>query len=204
MATFNVNVGEAGLTIKALRRNYNDRSKVWTGAAYVAIAGLTDAQYLAAMVSLTPISTSENATGSYLLTITDATEREWIEVYNNPTGITDVPFAVQDYEPRTDLNTIDGIVDAILADTGTDGVVVATASKTGYSLAATGLDSITATEPSGKPTTFPGWIMWLVQRFRRSAKTTTTLTTLTEAGATITTQAITDDGAGTETLGEPS
>jgi hypothetical protein len=92
----------------------------------------------------------------------------------------------------------------ILADTGTDGVLVATASKTGYSLAATGLDLITSTEPTGKPTTFPGWVMWLVQRFRRSSKTPTAITVKTEAGATVTAQTVTDDGAGTETLGAPS
>lgn len=111
MATFSVNLGEAGLTIKALRRKYSDRSYVWTGAAYVAISGLTDVQYLAAMETLTAISTSETATGSYLLTITNATEREWIEFYNAPTGVTDVAFAVQDYEPRTDMNTIDALLD---------------------------------------------------------------------------------------------
>lgn len=43
------------------------------------------------------------------------------------------------------LATVDGIVDAILVDTGTDGVVVATASKTGYALTATtGLGNQTA------------------------------------------------------------
>jgi len=81
---------------------------------------------------------------------------------------------------------------------------VTVSDKTGFILASTGLDQISAAEPSGKPTTFPGWIMWLVQRFRRSSKTPTTLTTQTEAGATITTQTITDDGSGTETLGSPS
>ncbi len=40
------------------------------------------------------------------------------------------------------LATVDTVVDAILADTGTDGVVVATASKTGYQLSATGVDDI--------------------------------------------------------------
>lgn len=119
MASFNVNIGVTGQTIKALRRKYSDRGYVWTGADYVAVSGLSDAEYLAAMTSLTAISTSQNATGSYVLTVSDATEREWIEFYANPTAITDVPFAVQDYEPRTDLNTIDGIVDAILVDTGT-------------------------------------------------------------------------------------
>lgn len=37
---------------------------------------------------------------------------------------------------------LDLLVDAILADTGTDGVVVAAASKTGYALSATGLDLV--------------------------------------------------------------
>jgi hypothetical protein len=46
---------------------------------------------------------------------------------------------------QASVDTIDGIVDAILADTGTDGVVVAAGSKTGYSLTATtGLGNQTA------------------------------------------------------------
>ena len=44
---------------------------------------------------------------------------------------------------KTLIDTVDTNVDSILVDTGTDGVVVATASKTGYSLSATGLDLIT-------------------------------------------------------------
>jgi hypothetical protein len=40
------------------------------------------------------------------------------------------------------ISTIDGIVDSILDDTGTAGVVIAAGSKTGYTLAAAGLDSI--------------------------------------------------------------
>jgi hypothetical protein len=42
----------------------------------------------------------------------------------------------------TQLSTIDTVVDSILDDTGTAGVVVAAGSKTGYALAAAGLDSI--------------------------------------------------------------
>jgi len=40
---------------------------------------------------------------------------------------------------QASVDTIDGIVDAILADTGTDGVVVAAGSKTGYTLSTAGL-----------------------------------------------------------------
>jgi hypothetical protein len=71
-------------------------------------------------------------------------------------------------------------------------------------LAADGLDAITATEPTGKPTTFRGWLMWLVQRQRCAAKTPTSISVKTEAGATVTTQVVTDDGNGTENLGAPS
>ena len=92
---------------------------------------------------------------------------------------------------------------SILADTGTDGVLVATAAKTGYKLAADGLDSVTASEPSGKPTTFPGWIMWLIQRFRRSTLTSTTLTVKQEDGDVVTEQTVSDDGT-TQSLGVPT
>jgi len=105
--------------------------------------------------------------------------------------------------PATDVSALalEATVQSILTDTGTDGVVVA--DKTGYQLAADGLDAITATEPTGKPTTFAGWVMWLVQRFRRADMTTTTLTVKTEAGATVTQQTVSDDGT-TQSIGAPS
>ena len=62
----------------------------------------------------------------------------------------DVPSKIADLITRTkglddihdDLVTVDSVADAILVDTGTDGVVVATASKTGYRLSGTGVDDI--------------------------------------------------------------
>jgi len=111
------------------------------------------------------------------------------------------------------LEAIKSVVDQVLEDTAElqtnqgnwlTATSVTVSDKTGFKLASDGLDSITATEPTGKPTTFPGWVMWLVQRFRRAAKSTTEITVKTEAGADVTTQTITDDGAGTETLGPPS
>jgi len=91
----------------------------------------------------------------------------------------------------------------ILDDTGTAGVAVSAASKTGYALAATGLDAISAT-PSATVTTFPQRLMWAIQRFFNSSKTPTVFTTNNDAGVALTTQAVTDDGAGTESLGAPS
>lgn len=75
--------------------------------------------------------------------------------------------------------------------------------KTDFKLASDGLDSIAVDEPTAKPTTFRGWIMWLVQWFRRSSKTPTEITVMTEAGDAITVSPVTDDGAGTESLGPP-
>jgi hypothetical protein len=53
---------------------------------------------------------------------------------------------------QASVDTIDGNVDAILLDTGTDGVVVATASKTGYALSAAGVDAIWDEAQSGHAT----------------------------------------------------
>ena len=80
---------------------------------------------------------------------------------------------------------------------------VTVSDKTGFKIAADGLDSVTATEPTEKPTTFRGWLMWLVQRFRHATMTKSQTKVLTEAGATVTTQSVSDDDT-TQTLGPPS
>lgn len=91
---------------------------------------------------------------------------------------------------------------------GTFGDTIATnlnaAVDGGTTLASDGLDAIAANEPTGKPTTFVGWVMWLVQWKRRASRTPTTVLVRKEDGTTITTQSVTDDGAGTETLGPPT
>ena len=74
--------------------------------------------------------------------------------------------------------------------------------KAGFSLASGGLDAISAPEPTGKPTTFVGWLMWLVQGQRRATMTSTQRKVLTEAGAVVTTQPVSDDGA-TQALDAP-
>lgn len=64
----------------------------------------------------------------------------------NTATVTTIPAIVADTnELQTDWangGRLDLIVDAILDDTGTSGVVVASGSKTGYSLAAAGLDAV--------------------------------------------------------------
>ena len=80
--------------------------------------------------------------------------------------------------------------------TGTVGSVV---TKTGYSLAATGLDSITATTPAGLATTFPTKMMQLWARFfNRVAKGSLTMTNYADDGTTPTvTQTYTTSGTDT-------
>ena len=93
-------------------------------------------------------------------------------------------------------------VDAILADTGTDGVVVASGSKTGYSLAATGLDSVATTAPTGVASNFREMVVAVWRRFfKKATKTDTEIKTYADAPNdtdVLTTQAISDDGT-TET-----
>jgi hypothetical protein len=74
--------------------------------------------------------------------------------------------------------------------------------KTGFKLSSDGLDAIAATEPTQKPTTFVGWIMWLVQRVRCSRMTASQFDVLTEAGEIVTTQDLSDDNT-TQSIGAP-
>jgi len=76
--------------------------------------------------------------------------------------------------------------------------------KTGFKLAPDGLDAIEDPDDlTTVPTTFGEKLRWLIQRFWRADKTPTIIRVKNEAGDTITTQAVTDDQAGTETLGAP-
>lgn len=61
--------------------------------------------------------------------------------YDAPTKA-ELDSAVSPLATATALATVDTVVDAILLDTGTDGVVVATASKTGYALSSAGVQAI--------------------------------------------------------------
>jgi len=94
---------------------------------------------------------------------------------------------------------------AILDDTGTSGVVVAAASKTGYGLASDGLDSISTTAPSGVATNFRQMVVQTWRRlFKKTTLTSTQLKTYADDGSTVvTTQAVTNTG-GTETVGNAS
>jgi hypothetical protein len=100
-----------------------------------------------------------------------------------------------------------------LSTVGTDSTLIQaaaaaaiTANKTGYSLAATGLDAIADPDdltPATVPTTFSQKLRWLIQRFWKAEKTATTIVVKNEAGQTITTQAITPSGSD-QTTGAPS
>ncbi len=102
-----------------------------------------------------------------------------------------------------------------LAITGGGAVTAGTVSdKTGYSLAATGLDALTTTEPdtvtNGAMSTwnFRLLLRWLVSCMSNGTRTlsggTGTLTVKKLGGTTATAQTIADDGVGNETLGAPT
>ena len=106
------------------------------------------------------------------------------------------------------IDTVDTNVDAVLADTGTDGVVVAAASKTGYALASNGLDSVAVTDPtdaSDAASTFTKMVRWLFLRFwSKNTMTDDTLTTYKSDGSTsLSTQTLSDDST-TQTQGKAS
>jgi hypothetical protein len=92
-----------------------------------------------------------------------------------------------------------------LATDAAGAVTPTSASKTGYALAATGLDQIPITAPTGPASTFREMVVQTWRRFfRRATKTSTQLKTYADNGTTVvTTQAVSDDGT-TETQGEAS
>lgn len=95
------------------------------------------------------------------------------------------------------LSTTDGKVDQILADTGTDGVVVASGSKTGYALSSTGLDQISAATPNGVASTFATKLMQVWARlFGRVTRDSDEIKTYRGDGTTVaTTQTYTASGS---------
>lgn len=114
--------------------------------------------------------------------------------------VADAIRAVTDNLPDSgSLTTIAGNVAAILDDTGTSGVVVASASKSGYSLAASGLDLVVMSEPAGA-VSLTGSVVeglgWLVALNRNKVTQDATTLTLRNAAdnADIATATVSDDG----------
>lgn len=80
--------------------------------------------------------------------------------------------------------------------------------KTGFKLAADGLDSIDNSEITAKPTNFREWFTWLIQRFRRTnlnmvGGTGTLEVKVPSSGDVATSQALTEN-ATDQTTGEPT
>lgn len=82
--------------------------------------------------------------------------------------------------------------------------------KAGYALSSTGLDAVDAAEPTvaddGAPSSwgFRQKLLWAFSRLYRPSKTPTALTTRTSGDMVSTVQAITTDGAGTDSVGAAS
>jgi hypothetical protein len=88
------------------------------------------------------------------------------------------------------------------------GSVGSVVDRTGFSLAAGGLNLIDTTPEAGAASTFRGMLIQLFRRFYRPAtksKSTGTIQTFADDGFTIlTTQSFSDDGAGNESIGTAS
>ena len=178
-------------------------------AEHLATGAFTaDAFAADALVAATFAASSLDGKGDWNTTVPDAAGTA-ATLHGTTDGlIADVP-TVSEFNARTlvaasyfDASTDEVITDAA-SRTASKATSVTVSDKTGFKLASDGLDQISAAEPTGKPTTFAGWVMWLVQRFRRSKLTEDTLTVEKEDGTAVTTQTVSDDGT-TQQMGAPS
>lgn len=100
----------------------------------------------------------------------------------------------------TKIDTIGTNVDSVLADTGTDGVVVATGSKTGYALSNTGIDAILtraiteAYSTKGGTLTIGSALYEIVQHLQEHGISGTTWTIKKRDGSTSALTLTLDDG----------
>ena len=101
---------------------------------------------------------------------------------------------------KTTTNALTGTTisttQVVASVTGAVGSVTTVSDKTGYSLGATGLDTITASDPAAVATTFPQMVVQTWRRFfKRSTLTSTQLKTYKDDNSTVeTTQTVSDDG----------
>lgn len=161
------------------------------GGAFANLATLPDVYPAGGYAVRIQLSAAENGGDNNLVYLHDAVGGEWCDQFIN------VQTAAQT------LDTIDGNIDSILTDTGTDGVVVASGSKTGYKLASDGLDSVSITAPSGVASNFREMVVQLWRRFfKKATMTSASLVTYADDGTTtVTAQELSDDGT-TQTQGE--
>lgn len=97
------------------------------------------------------------------------------------------------------VDTIGGIVTAILADTGTDGVVVAAASKSGYLLAAGGSAALTEGYPADGAAGTIAELLYLILANLQEKTIAGTAVTLKKLDGTTTAASLTLDDATTPT-----
>ena len=160
---------------------------------------LTGTCYVPGAASVAAGVLVDNTEGTAVLTPEAVRAAVGLASANLDTQLDNIP-TVSEFNARTEAIKADTA--AILADTGTDGVVVAEGSKTGYSLSATGLDLIPATDPGGVADTFPKMMVQLWRRFfKKATKTSLQIKTFADDDTTVrTTQTVSDDGT-TETQG---
>jgi len=141
--------------------------------------------------------------GSFTLTVTNLSTGQYLVSGTIPSGYVNGDVVFIGVSATVGGVAAKGQIDSFMID-----------AKTGYSLAAAGLDSITVTEPTvagdGAMSTwnFRQLLRWTVMAIARVNRTGTTasgsLIVKKLDGTTSTTQTAADDGAGVESLGAPT
>lgn len=173
------------------------------GVAGVGLTNLGDAR----IANLDATVSSRLATAGYTAPLSAVSTRAAVGMAS---ANLDTQLAAIDADVLTRLSTggytapDNASVAAILGQTGTTGVVVAAASKTGYALSAAGLDTIGVTDP-GVPsthTTLPKMMVAIWRRFfKKSTMTATELATYADDGSTKRGKAVLSDDLTTQTVG---
>lgn len=114
------------------------------GASELAADAVTEIQSgLATSTALSTLTTTVGTAGAGLTAV--PWNSAWASNFRSAVGLASANLDTQ-------LSTIDTVVDSILDDTGTSGVVVASGSKTGYTLSAAGVDAVWDEAQSGHAT----------------------------------------------------
>jgi len=153
-----------------------------TGALAVPTAGPVGSLYVAGVVTADAVTISGGAPYKFSVTLPALTAGQSVEMR----------------------------ITATIATIATANVVASDIGDTkrvsdGLTLAATGLDAITVTDPGTVATTWPGMVVQVWRRwFKKTTMTATALKTYADAGVVVdTTQTISDDGT-TQTQGAAS
>lgn len=190
-----IGVQDVYLTADPVEHYVGDYCPIEDPSGLLATAGLSAADVAATVAA---VITAEHGSGSYttanISTLATASQLGSSSA-QLLSGITDL---------KATGSALLSTTGAILDDTGTSGVLVANSAKTGYSLSASGLDSISVADP-GAPsnwTTLPKIINGVLRFFwKKTVKDATTIKAYADDGTTVNATMTHSTSGSTETKG---